>query len=416
MAAMKEFTDGLINILSNLTNRRSATNANTFVSSKLSDEQLRAIYKSGLGSKIVKIKAGYALNDTLQFESPGDEEFYNKELAYDVLKAARFMVGFGRGIIVLYQHGDNLSHPFIPVDDRPIRRRVFSGDMVTTSDYETDFESDRYYKPKTFNVRGEQIHWSRVVDFTYYEPPEQDAANYNFGGVSEFEIIYPQLVNDAIVERASGSIVEKNATIFYKVAGFREACQLNKDKDILRYFGALEDARSIYGAGIIDNEDEAISLAQALTNLADVDNITLRRLAMVTGIPLAWLIGENVKGLNSTGDNERQIFQDMIETLEYEHLQEPINLLMKIYGRGAVEFKDNQGETALGRIEFETKVIDNAVKLHSMGEDYGEYLDRHDVTQRDDFAKFFGTDMSEAAEPVDGSLTLEEIFSNETTD
>lgn len=386
------FFDGLLNVLSSLTNRRNSMAANVVRHCMLSVLEMRAIYKSGLGAKICKIKSGYALNDTLQFDTTADEEKYNNTLAYDVLKAARYMVGFGRGIIVLYQKGDDLSKPFIPRDGRPIKQRVFSGDMVTVSQISNDFFDDRYYKPQFYTVRGVQFHWSRVVDFIYYEPTEEDAPSYNYGGISEFEMIYPQLVNDGVVERASGSILEKNATVFYKVKGFREALQVGKDKDIIKYFSALEDNRSIYGAGIVDDEDSIENVTQSLTNLVDADNITLRRLAMVTGIPLSWLIGENVKGLNSTGDNERQIFQDMIETIQYEHLLQPVNRLLKLHGMKPVEFKDNQGDTARNRIMYEKDAIANALVLYNMGEDHVEYLKEHDIIKEDEFDNFMKGD------------------------
>jgi len=395
------FYDGLINIFSSLANRRSAMATNRIAHRQLQYPELRALYKNGLGAKIVKIKSGHALNDTLQFDSEADKDYYAEHLARDVLKATRFMIGFGRGIIVLYQNGDLLSTPFVPDENRSVKQRVFSGDMVTVSDYGRDFEDERYYKPIHYSVRGQVIHWSRVVDFTYFEPTEEEAPSYAYGGLSEFELIYPQMINDGVVERASGSIVEKNATIFYKLANFRNSVQSKQDKDVIDYISKIEDHRSMYGAGIIDKDDEVITVSQALTNLSEVDNITLRRLAMVTGIPLAWLIGENVKGLNSTGDNERQIFQDMIEAFENDYLVNPVNELLRKHRRGKATFKNNQGETALVRVGYEKTVIENAKALSDMGEDYVEYLERHDVIQRDAIDEFFKEENDEELTPED---------------
>lgn len=401
---MISFFDGLLNVLSNLSNRRNVVASNSFTHLKLNAATLRAIYKSGVGSKIVKIKAGYSLNDTLQFDDVATEEYYNTKLAHDVLKTVKYMLGFGRGIMVMYQSGDDLSKPYSPDATRLIKHRVFSGDMVTVSEYGTDFEDERYYKPLIYSVRGKAMHWSRVVDFVYHEPVEEEAPTYSFGGISEFEMIYPQLINDAVVERASGSIVEKNATVFYKVKGFREMLQLGKDKDLIKYFSALEDNRSIYGAGIVDGEDAIETVSQALTNLDDVNNISLRRLALVTGIPLPWLIGENVGGLNSTGENERLIMQDMIESLQFEYLLHPINRVMRLHRQKPVTFKNNQGETPTIRVEYEGKVIANAKLLNEMGEDQNEYLERHDVIKKEDVDKFF-----EALEGEKDELTEEEL-------
>jgi hypothetical protein len=51
--------------------------------------------------------------------------------------------------------------------------------------------------------------------------------------------------------------------------------------------------------------------------LKDTDDISLRRIAMVSGVPLPMLIGENVKGLNSSGTQEKTSFNEMIELLSF---------------------------------------------------------------------------------------------------
>ena len=140
-----------------------------------------------------------------------------------------------------------------------------------------------------------------MIDFTYVEPVEREAAIYRYGGISEFELIYAQLVNDAIIERAAPAIVEKNSTMFYRVKGFKQAIQDSKEQSMVDYFSKLETARSIYGAGILDLEDDVKTVDQTLANLHEVDQIALKRLAMVTGIPLMMFGGEQPKGLNATG-------------------------------------------------------------------------------------------------------------------
>lgn len=390
-----KFADGLKSFVSSLLNQRTAETENYIAATRIHDSEARAIYKTGLGNKIIRLKAGYALNDTLQFDSVADAEFYRLRLAKLVRQVVRWQLAFGRGIVVLHGRSDNLAQPLGPIDPDTVQIRVFSGDMVTVNMADTDLMSPRYMMPRQYNVRGYPVHYSRVVDFRYIIPPELEAPTYRYGGVSEFELIYEQLVADGVVQRASPRIIEKASTLFYKVAGFKEAMSTNVESDMVRYFQQLESLRGIFSAGLIDKEDEVEPVTQAITNLADADQITLRRLAMVTGIPLAALIGENVKGLNSTGDNERQMLQDMIEALQEDYLADPINTLMRKLGKGAVEFKDNQGETPSTRIEYDTKAIANAKALWEMGEDHREYLEDKGVVAPDDFDKMFSTDNSE---------------------
>lgn len=386
---MKKFLDGLTNVVNQLANRRNAQTTNRVTRNRIDESELRELMVSGLGSKIIRLKSGYALNDTLEFSDKLDEAIYKRHLERHVRKAAKYMLGFGRGAIVVLEQGVSTSEPLRKTLEPGTRLAVLSGDIIKGTNVKLDLMSERYMKPDTYMARGVTFHHSRVIDFTYVEPAEEDAPNYDYGGVSEFELIYNQIINDGVVERASGAIVEKNATVFHKIKGFKESLEAGQDAELIQYYSTLAQLRSIYGDGIIDSEDDVISVAQALTNLADVDQITLRRLAMVTGIPLSVLVGENVKGLNSSGDQERQTFQDTIENLQFDYLLEPIQRLCKLFGIEGVEFAENQGGTALERLEYESRVVENAEKLWQMGEDYRAYLREREMLKADPFKGMF---------------------------
>lgn len=386
----KNYMDGLINVASSIVQQRNALRNNEFRrESNITYNELRQIYKTGLGNKIARLKAEQSLKKTLEFETQEDEEFYNHNLAHNVKLAAKFMVAFGRGVIVLLEKGADPSQPLPELTGKKFNIRVFSGDLVSSGNISYDLENERYYKPLSYQVRGHNFHHSRVIDFTYVEPTEHDAPTYYYGGIPEFELIYKQLQSDAIVERASPSTLEKNSTPFYKVNGLREAMMSGNDDRIIKFFKNVEDMRSIYGAGIIDKEDEITTLNQTLQNLSEIDQITLRRIAMVTSIPLAILIGENVKGLNSTGENEMTAFQQMLESLQETYLFRPINQLMEKIGRRRVNFKENQGDTPDKRIKYEAQAIDSAFKLFQMGEDSGKYLEDKGILKSDQFEDFF---------------------------
>jgi len=387
---LRNFTDGLQSLFNELANRRSAPANNVFVSSRLDWAQLNEIYKTGLGNKIVRIKAGQALKSGLSFDRVDDEEVYHTHLAKAVKLASTWMLVFGRGIVVIHEPNADLSQPLTSVPElRSVKLDVFSGDMVSVNDVERDLSRNRYNMPIHYSVRGYPIHYSRVIDFTYVPVIEYDLPTYQYGGVSEFELIYNQLINDAIVERSSAHIVEKNSTLFYKIQGFKSLLQSRQEAPLLKYFQTIEDRRSLYGAGVLDGEDDVVNVQQAMTNLSEVDQITLRRLAMVTGIPLAILIGENVKGLNSTGENEMEVFWSMIAALRDDYLINPINALLVKLGLSPAKFTQASTLAPGEQIEFEAKAIQNALALWQMGEDYAEYLTQHGVIPRDSFAEMF---------------------------
>lgn len=398
---LKPFADGIQNLNNMLANRRNAAVNNRMTNSRVDWDELRAIYRGGMGSKIIRLKSGIALNDTLQFESKEDEEFYNAKLQAHVKMAAKYQLAFGRALVVIHEPGADLSQPLGTINDwARVQYHVFSGDMVWVQSVNLDLNSPDYFKPRAYSVRGFTIHPSRCADFSYVEPVEFDAPEYFYGGISEFELIRNELVSDAVVQRAVPAILEKSSTLFYKVKGFKDLLADKQESTLVKYFESLENLRSIYGAGIVDQQDEIEVHSQALTNLAESDMITLRRLAMVTGLPLSWLVGEAARGLNSTGEGERQVLKQTIESYQSEYLLENINRLMRLHGRGQVEFKDGLLETDLDRATMRSRVIEDALKLWQMGEDYTAYLEEHDVIQKDDFAEFFReAEEAESPEP-----------------
>ena len=169
-----------------------------------------------------------------------------------------------------------------------------------------------------------------------------------------------------------------------------------------------EDLRSIYGAGIIDKEDDVVSITQALSNLDDVNSISLSRIAMVTGIPKDMLIGENRAGLNSSGDNQKQAFQDLLTSIQDDYLLRPINELMLKMGKEPIKFKVNQGQTVEDKIKFESAVIDNALKLEQLGEDSATYLQENDIVKKRDSSDIFAEVEDELEEEEEASA--ESIF------
>ncbi len=387
---MKIF-DGLTNVINKLANRRNPQANNVITkTARLADTEARAMFNSGLGSRIIGIKAGYSLNETLQFSDESHKELFGDHLEKCVKMATRYMLGFGRGIIVVNEIGSDLRQPLsAEVDYKNTKLDVFSGDMINITEVSRDLGNRRYLKPKYYNVNGFDFHHTRVIDFTYVMPSEIDLPEYRYGGISEMELIRTQFINDGIVERASPRILEINSTLFHKIKGFKSLMQAGQDDNIVKYVAALADLRGIYGDGITDAEDDIVEIAQSLSNLADCDEITKKRLCMVTGIPKSVMEGENSGGLNNTGYTERLVFQDMIENLQFNYMIDPIKRLCQIFKIDGVKFKENQGGTPGERIDFESKVIANAVSLAALGEDYTDYLVKNNVIEKDDYSAMF---------------------------
>lgn len=374
------FYDGLVSLTNKIINRRSNVDNNQIVSQRIHPQTIRNIIKTGLPNKIISFKSEYATKNGFNFEDEKSTNFYKIKLSKVIKKVVFDMLAYGRGIVVLIEPNVELKDPLV----NPNRARVvaFGGDLVTCTSAEFNVSKPNYLKPLFYLVRDKEIHPSRVVDFTYKEVSDYDKPQYQYGGISEIELIYNQLINDGVVERASTSIIERSSTLFYKIEGFKEALAQKKEKHILDFTSKLEDFRSLYGAGIIDSNDDVITVGQVLTHLMDVDTITLRRLSMVTSIPFSILTGERTKGLNSSDEIDREIFNEAIEGIQENYVIEPLTRLMKMFGLSEPTIVVGQNIPDRDRVKANGAVIDNANKLSDMGEDdtASDYLNKNGLT------------------------------------
>jgi hypothetical protein len=141
-----KFIDGIVDLFNSLANTRNATQNNAILSTKIMDNQLNEVYKTGLGNKIVRVKSGYALkSNSINFTNNDDKTFYIAKLEEKVKEAFMWSLVFGRGIVVL-NDGTDLSLPLSDVNKDQIKFDVFSGDMVSITTAQTDLSHARYYK------------------------------------------------------------------------------------------------------------------------------------------------------------------------------------------------------------------------------------------------------------------------------
>ncbi|MGE4267165.1 MAG: phage portal protein [Deferribacterales bacterium] len=390
--------DSIQSMFNSLLNRRNPLLTNRPKHIKLDDTVLNSLYLSGLGQAILDHKVGGALKNTLNFAEKSDEIIYDKKLKEAVKEACRYQIAFGRGVICIVEHDKSISSPISgKIDLKRTSFRVFSGQDVSVSSYGMDITDERFYKPKMYMVYGNQFHHSRVIDFAYKKPVFQDLPQYNFGGVSEFEIIYEQLINDGIVQRSSATMVEKGARTYYKVKGFKSLLASKQDAALLQYFSAVEDYASVSTATIIDAEDEITPISLKLQHLKEIAEDSLRRVAAVTRIPVSRLVGENVKGLNSTGDNEDKMFWEGIADYQESYIYCPLNELFSKCGLGEVWFKEALGVTATQQMDYDGKALDNAAKMTEQGytKEAKEYLEDKGVIKIDTYKKLLNQQKSE---------------------
>ena len=370
------FNDGLTS-LNNTLQRRSAMSNNTITSTRLQSTDLNAIYKNGIGNRIVSIKSNTALKEGFLFDDETKEDVFNDKVLPAIASAMTYQLAFGRGVIIIIEKNKPLTAPLtktIDINDSDVWLKTFSAADITATNPDLNLNSITYNQAQNYFARGNPVHISRVIDFTYVEPIDIDKGTYQYGGISEYELIYEQLVNDGVVQRASANILERSSIPYTKKKGYNDLLRDKNETPLLNYFSAMEDTKNILGQMIIDSEDEVGVITQSLSGLSDAGSIALRRLSLVTGIPAILLGDEKSGGLNSGSGSEMEIFYTTVSNYFMRYCFADIIELCKKLNIGRITPKKPKEMSAKEEVDFETIAIDNAMKMRDLGEDYQAYL------------------------------------------
>ena len=369
----QKFSDGITSLKNSMVNDRSATSSNKFNSSIISVDELDAISKQGIGQRILNLKIGGVFKNGFIFENEANRAIWDRlKIKDELIKAGKDMLTFGGAYVIIIEKDKELSEPISKkVNLNNVLVKSFTKDMVVPSVVSFDLYDDRFMKPKGYYVYGKEVHISRVIEFNYIEPLDLKKSSYSFSGISEFEIIYTQLIDDAVITRAIPSVISKGSITHYKVDGFKEALASGKEDAILRFYSAMENMKDISGSVILDKNDDIIENTKTLSNLDVADKTTLRRIAMSVGIPLKILMGENMQSQGLHSDNLQDVvYINTLMELKDSYLASNVTKIGEMLGLGNIEFANFETFTK----DDESKIIDNATKLDVLGSDGEEYL------------------------------------------
>lgn len=383
------FVDGVLSMTNTLVNQRNAINNNEISHKQMDDVELSACFKHGLFTRIRNIKIGYALKDAFVFDCESDRKFYEKEIAKVLKQACHFQLGFGRGVIVIIEKDCDPGTPMVSgVKKNKCQFRVFDKTKVSPLNPSLNLLDERYNKPLFYSINGVNFHWTRVIDMTYVMPIDDELPDYDYAGISESELIREQLVSDGIISRGNASIIDKMSTLFYKFDNFNELMQTKQEGEVIRHAQLLENLRGIFGSGVTDKSTDIQVVSQSLTGLDKMNEVSFRRIVMVTGLPMQVIASGAAQGLSNMGPEERQVLNDTTDAYRDDYILPHLSTLFERLGMEQPKAKESSNLTPSEQVAYEKNVLENAQILMSMGEDHDSYLIEKGVVPKDTFDMF----------------------------
>jgi hypothetical protein len=130
---------------------------------------------------------------------------------------------------------------------------------------------------------------------------------------------------------SAGLLVADFSQAVWKIKGLAEILALDKNKEVENRISAMELARSIVRATVIDADGEEFSRQQTpVTGLPDLLSQFATRLAAAADMPVTLLMGMSPAGLNATGESDIRTFYDRIKSMQKRKLKPALEKLVRV--------------------------------------------------------------------------------------
>lgn len=242
----------------------------------------------------------------------------------------------GAGLVLLLDDG---LPPEEPVNTKalravrgfvPLSRHELIPDEVTF----TDYSKPEYYRIST-NQRMEQgqttpvtnqlIHNSRVARFDGLYLPWNTRARNTGWGMSCVEVIWDAFQNYEGALTGLSSLLSEGDLLVHKIPGLMQRIAAGGENDIRKRLEINNLARSVYGALVVDKEEEVTNISRGLNNLAQATEPFVRHLQAVTGWPASILMGDSPGGLGKEGRFEERTWASLVEAWQEVYCRLPVS-------------------------------------------------------------------------------------------
>lgn len=341
MARTKEVSnDGYTDIVSQIGARASKSARAAVVPQALFMQELVDAYgEDGIANKITRIVATDALASGFEIVGDADGALQKsvnaKSLGFRkaLRKAAKWTRLYGGAVVVLrIADGRKLDEP---AGNGPVvKMDCFSAGTVelSDSDFCKDWESGNFGNPEFFNVvmtdgARIKVHYTRCVVFFGEDVPDDSRTmgrftlKDRFFGMSALAVVIGRLKKMGLSEEGIADMMSEVNIGLFKLKGLDQKLSSRDGMSLVKKrFEAIEMGKSMCRAIIGDVDEDYTSVHSDLGGVPETLYRQMQLLSAASDIPMARLYGESGSGLSATGEGNRKLYDNMVESWRDEHL------------------------------------------------------------------------------------------------
>lgn len=336
--------DGFKNVLKGLGGDKDARQYTTYqMGLRITQELANNLYTyNWLAAKLIDIPIDDATRkwrNLLISDADDKKEVEEVMNSYDVkgkinlaMKWARV---FGGAVIVIIIDGDD---PEQPLDIERIRPGSLKNFLVLDryniypSVADRDIMSENYGEPDYYTVvrGGQAIHNSRIIKFNGIIPSIREYEQNNFWGNSNFTRLFEPVSDSQTVSQSINNLVFESNVDVYRIEGLNALVAEGKDNLVVKRLQIAAKMKSIINGIALDKEDEYEKKLANFTNLAEIDDKFIQKVAGAGDIPVTRLMGKSPSGMNATGESDMLNYYDNVSSLQENTIRPKLDVIDQV--------------------------------------------------------------------------------------
>ncbi len=344
--------DGWANILTGIGANNSRVNSTRYGSNfRLDKDTLTNIYLTdGIGRRVVNILVDDAMRTFIHCEKNLLDELQRLKTKQVIIEAATWARLYGGSAIVVFaDDGQEMDRPLkIESVKKVVSIKAYDRYQIQWSPvdfiinyYDENFGEPEVYTIIPYNGLPFRVHRSRLHLFNGDRVPQQEYIRNNRWYASVLESVYEALRNYGQTMNASAEIVQDFIQVILGINGLTDMLRSGNDHLVTKRSNVIDLTRSVSNTIFLDSEQENYQKqASSVAGLAELWDRFSEAISATTGIPISKLLGRSPGGLNSSGKNDMDNWDNIVDAYRGDEIEPFINWIIDILKTQSIWVKD----------------------------------------------------------------------------
>ncbi|RLC88285.1 MAG: hypothetical protein DRJ03_03290 [Chloroflexi bacterium] len=344
-----KISDGFNNLLKGIGGSKDPRMNASFTRDRILDkETLSVVYaQNWLAAKVVDAPVDDATREWIEIISEGEddqqvdtvtERIKCLELKTKLNTAFKWARVYGGAAIVIIIDGDDITQP---LDIETIRPGSLSNFVVLDryNAYPDKINRDvlhpNFGMPDDYILAraGVNAHYTRVIRVPGVLTTFRDLEIQQYWGNSVFtRILDPIMDSQSVSNNIASMIYEANVDV-YKIKGLNTLVASSNEKKALARIELAHKMKSSINGIALDAEDGYEKKSNVFTQLPEIDDRFLQKVAGASAIPATRLLGTAPAGMNATGESDMRNYYESVGAFQNNQFAPALDYSLRIISR-----------------------------------------------------------------------------------